>query len=1366
MLFGKKKSYSASEQSTISKLSIFNPEKIKTIAQPLTKQYIVNVGGSEVIYSSAKDAFVLIKFGCGCVIQTLDRIEAFIDWYRALPDSGVFSAMYNPLYPEANTTRIKDGPEASLGGFISYVLSPEIKTIFIGTVVKPIVCDLKDKKEITRIMENMWIDENKHKKSILELRSKKRRIYASLTSRLGGLQVSSSMIYNPDTGDDEFVFIKRKQSIMLGPFFEQPTKVYNKYAYHELVSNGKKKYKSYGFLNIGNLMGKMGRGAGDITKGSPIEILVLKKETIDIVKSRKDFEEMGRDTRLSNVLKGLAGTGIPCSLNVIWEPINLSDFKERLHRDDKYSQMKSRDRQVTESDNMQMGMKYSGVSRTIVSPLQDQGFMGQTYRTQYLWRGLQRGLFNANMLLIISSEGDTFEDATHQLEINLHTAVGVVRASFDTVMVEIVEPEEALKALYLLTPSNFEKEDDGLVHDTIVNNEILSIFGHLPDFPLPADIDIIKFPDLQGRLTRRNLGLDKSNPIYFARAVQDFKHVAAVGLDAINDPRLIGVISGKIGSGKTNTMIRILKETLDGDELGSFSDVLILDRHGEYHKLCSITDAEVFVVPLWSSEVIYKVNILESVEGRSIGQAVEDAAALFKHTMVQIGPIMESVCREALHDLYKKHGWTGNEIYTRADSRSIPTCRDLLDHLKHGRYWEERKREGMKAETSQRYREAMYSLVSRLEKIMAAQGENIFCPENGRSTISPAVMFSKNVIIQFMFGKYNPIDDDAKNFVSLMFIQHLWNYRQVNAIKLPDDKYDRKKFYGCNPDTQREIIRKAMQKHMCAAAFKNGIATQDDEFIVDIQDGTVIGKGTIERQVSNNNEIDAKDFGEGFTVSAFQLEDKDKDKDKTNSFSSPNLDPFKDIQQNSTSISTEMVEITCTSSVERIIGAPIKIHTLVIEEAHNIAQDRSDDFSNSISLISQILSEIRKFGEGIWIIDQLPELLDERVLKLANNLIVHKTDEDYAVAKLAATLGILEEPQMYEFLKVLSPGMALLKLNSSQAAYPIEVCYPRLKRPELTESELIELGKRFRDICREDEKNFKIPVFQMDQQVYDSKDMQERSFKSILSYAIKAESKISNPKFALLSIAAYNEYFASPKTKSELLMEYKKLWGRDLDEMQMSELMEMGLLTEKTEKTTGGNDDEKNNDTVYILTDKGKQVIASSTNLFSALLYHYYDKKREAELEIKAGVKTDTSTAVNVVNVEIKTEEEDPELIFSHLIGNVSDKSKSKSMNDKLSKNKIKPDSKDNQQNKKECQLSHQPPFAFIVTGTKTVGVLSKIDALDIVIDRLRNNSVDEVIIINEGELIKSLNLDELKISGLRVLSKTELIDLVEREKL
>ncbi len=746
----------SSSSSKKSILPILKSESSGMVQPPEIKRFTLDAAGPEVIYTNNKDAFALINFSKNCSMQAIDKLDAFIDGYRALPDSGIFSALYNPLYPEANTIEDKAGPEASVSGFISYVLSPEINTIFMGTMVRPILCDAKNPKQIEHAVEHIWTDDKKQEQTIQDLRNKKRRFYASFTSRLGGLQLSTSMKYNPEKGTDDFEFIKWKENIMLGPFVEQTARIYKKnryaYAYHELENNGKRIVRAYGFVNIGNLMGKIGRGAGDIIKGSPIEVLILKKETTDIVKSRTDFERLYRDARLSTVLKGLAGTRIPCSLNVIWEPVILKDFKERLHRDDKYTQMKSRDKEITESDHLQIGPKYSGISRTTASLMQKHEFDGQLWRSQYLWRGMQRGLFNANIILETAGEGSDLEEAVCHLETNLHTAIGIMRASFDTIAAEIVGPVEALEALLLLTTKNFEKEDDGLVPDRVVNNEILSIFGHLPDFPLPADVDIVKFPDVQGRLTKRNLGQEKNNRIYFAQAIQDFKRVAPVALDAMYDPRLIGVISGKIGSGKTATMMRILKGTLGGDENGSFSDILVLDRHGEYHKLCSMTDAEIFMVPLWSPEVVFQVNILEPAEGRIIEDAIEDAAALFKQVMPQIGSIMQSVCRESLRDLYKKHGWTLHERYTRADTRSIPACQELLDHLKSGRFWEERKREGFKAESSQRYREAASSTIARLEKILAGHGGKILCPENGRSTAPPSIMFNKNIIIQFMYG--------------------------------------------------------------------------------------------------------------------------------------------------------------------------------------------------------------------------------------------------------------------------------------------------------------------------------------------------------------------------------------------------------------------------------------------------------------------------------------------------------------------------------------------------------------------------------------------------------------------------------------
>jgi len=194
------------------------------VKPPEIKRFTFYAAGPEVIYSNNKDAFVLIKFAKNCSMQVIDKLDAFIDGYRALPDSGIFSALYNPLFPQANTIEEKAGPEASVSGFISYVLSPEINTIFMGTMVKPMPNDVKSPKQIEHMVEHLWTDDTKQENMILALRNKKRRLYASFTSRLGGLQLSTSMKYNPEKGTDDFEFIKRKQNILLGPFFEQTTK--------------------------------------------------------------------------------------------------------------------------------------------------------------------------------------------------------------------------------------------------------------------------------------------------------------------------------------------------------------------------------------------------------------------------------------------------------------------------------------------------------------------------------------------------------------------------------------------------------------------------------------------------------------------------------------------------------------------------------------------------------------------------------------------------------------------------------------------------------------------------------------------------------------------------------------------------------------------------------------------------------------------------------------------------------------------------------------------------------------------------------------------------------------------------------------
>ncbi len=525
---------------------------------------------------------------------------------------------------------------------------------------------------------------------------------------------------------------------------------------------------------------------------------------------------------------------------------------------------------------------------------------------------------------------------------------------------------------------------------------------------------------------------------------------------------------------------------------------------------------------------------------------------------------------------------------------------------------------------------------------------------------------------------------------------------RTEPIRFSDDRFDRKEHYGRNPQELNAIISESMQMHMAESCIKAGVAAHKEDFIVQFDGTTVTGKGSIEYRAES-----PPDLGEGFTVSSISIE----------SGKSSSFDPF-DISPQK----IELLEITCTLSIEQVLKYPRKIHTLVIEEAHNVAYERYDETENTPSLVEQILSEIRKLGEGVWIVDQLPEMLEERVLKLANNLIVHKTDEDHAVAKMSAQLGILEEPPMYEFLRVLSPGMALLKLNSSQATYPIEVCYPEMDRPEPRERELIESGKRLKEICLEEEKTSSRVILDAVpdvKQVFDSEDMKRRDFKHILSFGTGAEPGISNQKLAILSIMAYNECYAEPLTKEELLEQYREMWKRDIDETHINEIMEMGLLIRNEIADENGNIRME-----YVLTDRGKEFIASSVHLFGAPLYHFY---KQNSYEEKGSGKEKKK----------EKEQEETENIFSDLISPRVNK------------------------NNGELALTNRPPFAFIVSGTKTVGVLSKQESIGMAVDMLRKKSIDEVIMINE----KDLDLKDLKIPGLRILSKKELVDMIEKEQ-
>lgn len=114
-------------------------------------------------------------------------------------------------------------------------------------------------------------------------------------------------------------------------------------------------------------------------------------------------------------------------------------------------------------------------------------------------------------------------------------------------------------------------------------------------------------------------------------------------------------------------------------------------------------------------------------------------------------------------------------------------------------------------------------------------------------------------------------------------------------------------------------------------------------------------------------------------------------------------------------------------------------HVTLIEEAHRIlgstphAADRdisSDTRAQSVEMFSTTLSEVRSFGEGILISEQIPSRLSEDALKNTNLKIVHRLPGEDDRRAIGATMNMSQEQQLH--VSVLSIGQAATFLEGSE----------------------------------------------------------------------------------------------------------------------------------------------------------------------------------------------------------------------------------------------------------------------------------------------------------------------------------------------
>lgn len=115
------------------------------------------------------------------------------------------------------------------------------------------------------------------------------------------------------------------------------------------------------------------------------------------------------------------------------------------------------------------------------------------------------------------------------------------------------------------------------------------------------------------------------------------------------------------------------------------------------------------------------------------------------------------------------------------------------------------------------------------------------------------------------------------------------------------------------------------------------------------------------------------------------------------------------------------------------------LHLTVVEEAHNLLSKPSIDTSNSgnpqqvvADLFSNMLSEIRSYGQGMMIVDQIPTRLVADAIKNTNYKIVHRLTAPDDCAVMAAGLALREDQQ--RVIPALNVGDAIICGDLDDAA--------------------------------------------------------------------------------------------------------------------------------------------------------------------------------------------------------------------------------------------------------------------------------------------------------------------------------------------
>ncbi len=153
-------------------------------------------------------------------------------------------------------------------------------------------------------------------------------------------------------------------------------------------------------------------------------------------------------------------------------------------------------------------------------------------------------------------------------------------------------------------------------------------------------------------------------------------------------------------------------------------------------------------------------------------------------------------------------------------------------------------------------------------------------------------------------------------------------------------------------------------------------------------------------------------------------------------------------------------------------------HITLIEEAHRLLTKfnpgESPTKKQGVEVFADMLAEVRKYGEALIIVDQIPNKLTPEVLKNTNTKIVHKLfakDDKEAIGNTMA----LEDEQK-DFLSYLEPGRAIISTQGMNK--PVQVQIKQLENMSTTESEIVEKEEIRKNSLMYYKKNYKKGIIQ------------------------------------------------------------------------------------------------------------------------------------------------------------------------------------------------------------------------------------------------------------------------------------------------